>query len=171
MLPVVGCHCQWASGSATNSLAARTPRLSKITDWDLTHFSNTFLSGSLSALSHSQHHPRLPKSALSKRSLPTTTFCHRTLTTGPRSALRSTPVRRHTTSTMASSTLDPTQQWTATKVRDTFLKYFEERGHTFGEFQCKSMPLRPVLADLAHQSNPPPSCRCPIRPFSSPMPA
>jgi hypothetical protein len=27
-----------------------------------------------------------------------------------------------------------TEQWTAVKVRDTFLQYFEKHGHTFGMF-------------------------------------
>lgn len=171
MLPVVG--CQWASacGSPGSLSLACTPRLSKITDWDLTHFSNAFLSRSLSALSHPQHNPRRPESVLSKRSLSTTTSCHRTLTRGPPFPLRSALVRRHTTSTMASSTLDPTQQWTAAKVRDTFLKYFEERGHTFGMSRERLRFLRPVLADIILKSNPPPSSLSPIRPFSSQMPA
>jgi len=45
-------------------------------------------------------------------------------------------VQRHTTSTMASATKGATPVWSAPLVRDTFLKFFEERGHTFGE----SMP-------------------------------
>ncbi|ETI25902.1 alanyl-tRNA synthetase [Cladophialophora carrionii CBS 160.54] len=41
---------------------------------------------------------------------------------------------------MASSTPEIPQQWTAPKVRETFLKYFEERGHTF----VKSSPVVPL---------------------------
>lgn len=35
---------------------------------------------------------------------------------------------------MASTTADKPHKWTAPVVRDTFLKYFEERGHTFGKY-------------------------------------
>jgi len=41
-------------------------------------------------------------------------------------------VRRHTTRSMASNTTGDAHQWSAPVVRDTFLKFFEERGHTFG---------------------------------------
>lgn len=36
--------------------------------------------------------------------------------------------------TMATTSSAETPEWSAQRVRDTFLKYFEERGHTFGTF-------------------------------------
>lgn len=48
------------------------------------------------------------------------------------SAFRNSSVRRHTTRRMASNTSGDAHQWSAPVVRDTFLKFFEERGHTFG---------------------------------------
>lgn len=48
-------------------------------------------------------------------------------------AQRTAKVRQHTTVRMATTTAGATQQWTAPKVRDTFLQYFQDRGHTFGE--------------------------------------
>ncbi|EXJ78314.1 alanyl-tRNA synthetase [Capronia epimyces CBS 606.96] len=41
---------------------------------------------------------------------------------------------------MASTTSGTTQEWTALKVRETFLNYFQERGHTF----VKSSPVVPL---------------------------
>lgn len=37
---------------------------------------------------------------------------------------------------MASDTSRP--EWTATRVRETFLEYFKQNGHTFGECQKKN---------------------------------
>jgi hypothetical protein len=52
------------------------------------------------------------------------------------SRLRTTPAavrEQHTTATMASTTSSTTTEWPAVKVRDTFLKFFEDKQHTFGE--------------------------------------
>ena len=42
------------------------------------------------------------------------------------------PFYPSTTCRMATTTSSEAAEWPAQKVRDTFLKYFEERGHTFG---------------------------------------
>lgn len=63
----------------------------------------------------------------------------------PQRALLPLHVRRlHTThTTMAQN--DSTPEWGAARVRSTFLDYFKERGHTFGEF-CKAFTsIRPSL--------------------------
>lgn len=39
----------------------------------------------------------------------------------------------YTPSRMASTASTETPEWSAQRVRDTFLKYFEDRGHTFGK--------------------------------------
>jgi hypothetical protein len=36
-------------------------------------------------------------------------------------------------------------KWTSQKVRDTFLDYFKENGHTFGMYKCPSPSLRGAL--------------------------
>jgi hypothetical protein len=68
-------------------------------------------------------------------------------------------LRTVTAHRMASSASSEAPEWTAQKVRDTFLKYFEDRGHTFG----KSRAERPLTAyqqpdtkcsDTSEQSNP-----------------
>jgi alanyl-tRNA synthetase len=35
---------------------------------------------------------------------------------------------------------DEKHEWGAQRVRDTFLEYFKERGHTFGEFDIHDPP-------------------------------
>lgn len=69
---------------------------------------------------------------------------------------------QHTITTMAT-----TKEWTAQEVRDTFLKFFEERGHTFGPYQHIQ---NNNSSNLYIQSNLPPSYLYRTLPFSSPMP-
>jgi hypothetical protein len=124
-----GGTCQRAA--TITASASRTPRFPKVVD--LTHVSNEKLTRRLCGLAHLQNTAKASDYTRVKGERSTSTFASRTFTEASLTALRSTFVRRHTTSTMASSTPDTTQQWTAVKVRDTFLKYFEERGHTIGE--------------------------------------
>jgi len=63
-------------------------------------------------------------------------------------------VRRPHTTTSPSLNMAPTREWTAQEVRDTFLKFFEERGHTFGESDASNTTCRPVhLPTVLHFSS------------------
>ena len=41
-----------------------------------------------------------------------------------------------------------TEQWSAVRVRDTFIDYFKEKGHTFGELAMERELLILLLMDL-----------------------
>jgi hypothetical protein len=142
-----GAGCQWAS-----TTSSRTPRFSKIAD--LTHISNAKLTRSFSGVAHTQHISKTSNCAQVQVKQLFPAFVSPTPTKGRRSVLCSSAVRRHTTSTMASSTPATIQQWTAPKVRDTFIKYFEERGHLHGEAWIVFGHLCASITDLVIQSNP-----------------
>lgn len=38
------------------------------------------------------------------------------------------------------SLVDEKHEWGAVRVRDTFLSYFKDRGHTFGMSSCSDAP-------------------------------
>ena len=61
------------------------------------------------------------------------------------------PKQLNTTSRprMALSTA-PTVQWPAKKVRDTFLDFFKNKGHSFGMYHARF--LRPAIADIVFGS-------------------
>ena len=48
------------------------------------------------------------------------------------------------------SLVDEKHEWPATKVRDTFLEYFKERGHTFGRSLCNSCSDLPLHLSELH---------------------
>lgn len=53
----------------------------------------------------------------------------------PQQLAKLLPLRATRLRTSAAMALhDEKHEWGATRVRDTFLDYFKERGHTFGEF-------------------------------------
>ncbi|KAJ4526104.1 Alanine--tRNA ligase [Exophiala dermatitidis] len=86
---------------------------------------------------HPQHHP---PSSLGLKKLSATICSSRLALRHLPPTLRTTKVPQHTTARMASTTSGTAQEWTAPKVRETFLKYFEERGHTF----VRSSPVVPL---------------------------
>lgn len=76
------------------------------------------------------------------RSIHTYRRCSRRLHTNSRNLATQlqTPLRaRGTRTTAAMSLVDEKHEWGATRVRDTFLNFFKERGHTFGGFRIRSM--------------------------------
>lgn len=93
----------------------------------------------ISRLSHSlSHQPHIRQLQRTGHSLPHSTYlrsCSSSLAAysisfPPTTAL--TVWRSHTTKSTSTKMAAP-REWTAQEVRDTFLKFFEERGHTFGE--------------------------------------
>lgn len=93
----------------------------------------------ISRLSHSlSHQPHIRRLQCTAHSLPRLTYfrsCSSSLaaysiSSPPTTAL--TVRRSHTTKSTSTKMAAP-REWTAQEVRDTFLKFFEERGHTFGE--------------------------------------
>jgi hypothetical protein len=76
---------------------------------------------------------------------------------------------RFTTHTPAAAMANEQPQWAAAKVRQTFLDYFKERGHTFGTHTLHVSQEKGPIDVL--QCPRPRSFRCPTPRCSSPMPA
>ena len=127
-----GTGCQWIT-----ALTSRTPRFSKIAV--LTHASNIKSARGFCVHSESQHTRNWRNCYQARKRLPALVSTSPALTGAAQIALSSNTVRWHTTSTMATSTPDTTQQWTAQKVRDTFIKFFEERGHVHGKIDLRQL--------------------------------
>ena len=90
--------------------------------------------------------------------------------------IRTTPNRLSTTRNFTqTSRLYTTQvampEWTATKVRETFLEYFKKNGHTFGLLVPPSDQPNKSTDLFVSQFRPHPSCPMPTLRCFSPMPA
>lgn len=62
---------------------------------------------------------------------------------------RNTSNKRHSRKeSFMSSTTAREEQWTAQRVRETFLKYFKEKGHTFGEIDSQIITQLLILIKI-----------------------
>ena len=128
-------HIIWRAAEAgfqwPLTTASCAPRFPKIVG--LTQVSNAVLTRKFGVVAHSQNIRKRSSCSQLEVEWSTSTHTGRMLTKSYLTASRSSIVRRHTTSSMASSQNETAQQWTAPKVRETFIRYFEEHGHLFGE--------------------------------------
>jgi hypothetical protein len=103
-------------------------------NWKLAHtFSRSTSSRAVLTHAFSRHSLGLPSSC---RSLAVPARFLQTHTS-PATTARAKFRQQHCPSTtvrMATTTSSKEQEWPAQKVRDTFLKFFEDRGHTFGSY-------------------------------------
>lgn len=103
----------------------------------------------ISRLSHNlSHQPPFLQLQCTRHTLPSSTLFRSCSTPLVEHLIPSPPttapaVRRPHTTKSTSTKMAPTREWTAEEVRDTFLKFFEERGHTFGESHVLQCDLSP----------------------------
>jgi hypothetical protein len=81
-----------------------------------------------------------PKSVLPSRPLGSSRFFH------PSPLTNAKRILPKTTTPIAFKMAD-TQEWNALRVRETFLNYFKERGHTFGSSIYIYIPLHLLASD------------------------